>query len=39
LKSDSVNKIISGRFEFDGYNSTDGKVYKITEGRFDYKNH
>src|SRR6187399_2004504 len=39
LKSDSVNKIISGRFEFDGYNSTDSKVYKITEGRFDYKNH
>jgi hypothetical protein len=39
LKSDSVNKIISGRFEFDAYNSTDGKVYKITEGRFDYKNH
>jgi|SRR6187200_1253261 len=39
LKSDSINKIISGRFEFEGYNSTDGKVYKITEGRFDYKNH
>lgn len=39
IKSDSVNKIISGRFEFDAYNSTDGKVYKITEGRFDYTNH
>lgn len=39
LKSDSVNKIISGRFEFEGYNSSDGKVYKITEGRFDYRNH
>ncbi len=34
LKSDSV---ISGRFEFDGYNSSDGKVYHITEGRFDVK--
>ena len=39
IKSDSVNKIISGRFEFDAYNPTDGKIYKITEGRFDYKNH
>ncbi len=39
IKSDSVNKIISGRFEFDVYNSSDGKVYKITEGRFDYTNH
>jgi hypothetical protein len=39
LKSDSVNKIISGRFEFDGYNSSDGKIFKITEGRFDYRNH
>jgi len=39
LKSDSINKIISGRFEFDAYNSSDGKIYKITEGRFDYTNH
>lgn len=39
LKSDSIGKIISGRFEFDGYNATDGKTYKITEGRFDYRNH
>lgn len=39
LKSDSINKIISGRFEFDAYNSTDNKTYKITDGRFDYKNH
>ena len=39
LKSDSVNKIISGRFEFDGYNSSDNKIYKITNGRFDYHNH
>lgn len=39
LKSDSINKIISGRFEFDAYNASDGKTYKITEGRFDYTNH
>jgi len=39
LKSDSIKKIISGRFEFEGYNSVDGKTYKITEGRFDYTNH
>lgn len=39
LKSDSVNKIISGRFEFDAYNVGDGKIYRITDGRFDYKNH
>jgi hypothetical protein len=34
LKADTV---ISGRFEFDGYNTSDGKVYRITEGRFDVK--
>ena len=39
IKSDSVNKIVSGRFAFDAYNAVDGKTYKITEGRFDYKNH
>lgn len=39
IKSDSVNKIISGRFEFDAYNPSDGRVYIITDGRFDYKNH
>jgi len=39
LKSDSNNKIISGRFEFEGYNPIDGKTYKITDGRFDYTNH
>jgi hypothetical protein len=39
LKSDSINGIVSGRFEFNAYNSADGKAYKITEGRFDYKNH
>ena len=38
LKSDTINKIISGRFEFDAYNSTDGKIYKITDGRFDVTN-
>jgi hypothetical protein len=38
-KSDSVNKIISGRFEFEGYNSMDNKTYQITDGRFDYRNH
>jgi hypothetical protein len=39
IKSDSVNKIVSGKFEFDAYNSIDKKVYRITEGRFDYKTH
>lgn len=39
VKSDSINKIISGRFEFETYNASNGKTYKITEGRFDYRNH
>ena len=39
LKSDSINLIISGKFEFTCYNSTDGKSYIITDGRFDYKTH
>jgi len=39
IKSDSVNKIVSGRFEFDAFNATDGKIYKVTDGRFDYTNH
>jgi hypothetical protein len=39
LKSDSLNSIVSGRFEFDAYNATTNKVYHITEGRFDYKSH
>jgi len=39
IKSDSVNSIVSGRFEFDAYNDVTGKTYKITDGRFDYKTH
>jgi len=39
LKSDSLNKIISGRFEFEGYSPVDGRTFKITDGRFDYKTH
>jgi len=39
LKSDTVNKIVSGRFEFDAYNSAEGKTYHITDGRFDYRTH
>lgn len=39
LKSDSVNKIISGKFEFDAYNYSEAKTYRITDGRFDYHNH
>jgi hypothetical protein len=39
IKSDSINKIVSGRFAFDAYNSVNGKTYKITDGGFDYKNH
>ena len=38
IKSDSVNSIVSGRFAFDAYNA-NGKTYKITDGRFDYKTH
>jgi hypothetical protein len=34
LKADSV---ICGRFEFAGYNTSDGKTYHITDGRFDVK--
>lgn len=37
LKSDTINKIISGRFEFEVYNTNNNKTYKITDGRFDYK--
>ena len=39
IKSDSINKIVSGRFAFDACNATNGKIYKITDGRFDYKTH
>ena len=39
IKSDSINSIVSGRFAFDAYNDVVGKTYKITDGRFDYKNH
>lgn len=39
LKSDSINKIISGKFEFTCFNITDNKSYVITDGRFDYKTH
>jgi len=39
LKSDSINKIISGRFEFVAYNNTNGLSFNITDGRFDYKTH
>jgi Family of unknown function (DUF6252) len=37
LKSDRQNGIVSGRFEFDAYNSLQNNVVKITEGRFDVK--
>ena len=39
LKSDSLNGNVCGRFAFDAYNAVDGKTYKITDGRFDYKTH
>lgn len=39
LKSDSINTIISGRFEFVAFNKINGKSFNITDGRFDYKNH
>jgi|SRR5688572_31394987 len=39
VKSDSISNIISGKFEFTCYNSTDGKSYIITDGRFDFKTH
>ena len=37
LKADSVSKVISGRFEFDAYNTADNKTIRITDGRFDVK--
>jgi hypothetical protein len=37
IKLDSVNKIISGRFEFEIYNTSGNKTSKITDGRFDIK--
>ncbi len=35
-KADTINKIVSGTFEFTGVNST-GKIVKIKDGRFDVK--
>lgn len=37
LKSDRQNGIVSGRFEFNAYNSTENRIVTITEGRFDVK--
>jgi len=39
LKSDSITKIVSGKFEFTCFNTADSKSYIITDGRFDYKTH
>ena len=39
LTVDTVNSIVSGRFEFDAYNYVSSTVNKITEGRFDFKTH
>ena len=39
IKVDTVNSIVSGRFEFDAYNYVNSTVNKITEGRFDFKTH
>jgi hypothetical protein len=36
-KVDTINNIISGRFEYAVYNTNDGKTYNITSGRFDMK--
>jgi len=36
IKLDSVNKIVSGRFEFNIYSGN--KIHKISDGRFDIKN-
>lgn len=37
LKLDTISGVISGRFQFDAYNASDDKTYKITDGRFDIK--
>ena len=37
IKLDSVNRIISGRFEFEIHNTSSNKTCKITDGRFDVK--
>ena len=39
LKVDTVNSIVSGRFEFDAFNYVNSTENKITEGRFDFKTH
>ena len=39
LKVDTVNSIVSGRFEFNAYNYATSMENKITEGRFDFKTH
>jgi len=36
-KIDNTNNIIAGTFEFTGIDRRDGKIHKITEGRFDAK--
>jgi len=38
LKLDTLNKVISGTFEFTGVNNQN-KTIKITDGRFDVKTH
>ena len=39
IKVDTVNSIVSGRFEFEAYNYANSTQNKITEGRFDFKTH
>ena len=39
LKVDTVNSIVSGRFEFAAYNYANSTENKITDGRFDFKTH
>lgn len=38
-RADTTNKIISGTFEFTAVNRETGKTVKVTDGRFDVKNH
>jgi hypothetical protein len=38
VRADTVNKVISGTFEFTAYNPATKKTISITNGRFDVKN-
>lgn len=38
-RADTVNRIVSGTFEFTAYDSDSKKTVRVTDGRFDIRNH